>query len=91
MFFSDPAFDLKLSLNLLGLSFIIALIVWAVTKKKFLSLVIFSVLGNLSFLVNIGSRMFISYDLKWVGYFSLFIWPVINIYLVIKYWQKRKK
>ena len=90
MFFSDPAFDLKLSLNFLGMSFIIAIIILAITRKKFLSLVIFSVLGNLSFLVNIGSRMFVSYDIKWLGYFSLFIWPILNIYLIIKYFQNKK-
>lgn len=90
MFFSDPAFDLKLSLNLLGLSLIIALIILAATRKKFLSLVVFSILGNLSFLLNIGSMMFDFYGIKWMGYFALIFWPIINIYLAVKYINSRK-
>ena len=87
MFFSDPAFDLKLSLNLLGLSAVIAIIIWAITRKKFLALVIFSVLGNLSFLINVftSSEMFRVYGIAWLKYFSLLIWPIINIYLIINF------
>ncbi|MFA5961778.1 MAG: hypothetical protein WC848_03805 [Parcubacteria group bacterium] len=87
--FSDPTFDLKLSLGLLGLSVLVALIILATTKKKFLALVVFSVLGNLSFLLNIGSMMFDFYDVKWLGYFALLIWPIINIYLIIKYFSQK--
>ncbi|HAI74048.1 MAG TPA: hypothetical protein DCS28_03310 [Candidatus Moranbacteria bacterium] len=89
--FSDPSFDLSVSLTFLGLSFLIALVIWAITKKRFLSLIIFSVLGNLSFLVNIGSFMFDSYSLKWFQYFSLFIWPILNIYLIISYFSKKNE
>ena len=89
MFFSDPTMDLKISLALLVVSFVVALIIWAISKKKFLAIVIFSVLGNLSFLVNIGSFMFDSYNLKWLQMFSLLIWPIINIYLIIKYFSKK--
>lgn len=87
--FTNPALDLKISLMLLAVSFIVALIIWAITKKRFLALVIFSILGNLSFLVNIGSFMFDSYNLKWLQVFSLLIWPLINIYLLIKYLSKK--
>jgi len=91
MFFSDPGFDLKVSLNLLGASIIIALIVLGLSKNKFKAFLVFSILGNLSFLVNIGSRMFISYSLEFLAYFSLFIWPLINIFLIIKYFKSSKK
>jgi hypothetical protein len=90
MFFSDPTLDLKINLALLAISFIIALVVWAISKKKFLAIVVFSVLGNLSFLVSIGSRFFIFYHIEWLKYLSLFIWPIINIYLIIKYFSKNK-
>jgi len=89
MFFSDPALDLQISLVLLAVSFVVALIVLAISKKKFLSLIIFSVLGNVSFLINIGSRMFDVYSIKWLGYFALIFWPIINIYLIIKYFSKK--
>ena len=90
MFFSDPGLDLKVSLVLLGLSFFVALIILVATRKKYLSFVIFSVLGNLSFLINIQSFMFDSYDIKWLQIFSLFIWPIINIYLIINYFRNKK-
>jgi uncharacterized sodium:solute symporter family permease YidK len=73
----------------LVVSFIVGLITWAISRKWFLALIVFSILGNLSFLVNIGSRMFVSYGIKWFGYFSLFIWPLITIFLIIKY-RKQK-
>lgn len=91
--FSDPSFDLNVSLIFLGVSFLIALIVWAITKKRFLPLIVFSILGNLSFLVNVLTRseMFISYGITWLQYFSLLIWPILNIYLIIKYFSKNEK
>lgn len=88
--FSDPSFDLNVSLVFLGLSFFVALIVWAITKKRFLSLVIFSILGNLSFLISIESRMFHIYHIVWLQYFSFLIWPILNIYLLIKYFSRKK-
>lgn len=83
--FSYPDLDLKISLTLLAISFVIGLITWGFSKKWFLGLIVFSILGNLSFLINIGSRMFVSYDMKWLGYFSLFLWPFLNIFFIIKY------
>jgi hypothetical protein len=90
MFFSNPALDLKISMGFLSLAFIVGFIIFFLTGKKFLSVLIFSVLGNLGFLVNIGSRMFISYDLKWLQFFSLLIWPIINAYLIFKYLTIKK-
>lgn len=89
MFFSNPVLDMQITTTLLILSAIVAVIVFAVSRKIFKTLVVFSVLANLSFLVNIGSRMFISFGLLWLQYFSLIIWPVINIFLIIKYNQRK--
>jgi len=83
--FSYPDLDLKISIALLIISFIIGLVTWGFSRKWFLGLIVFSILGNLSFLGNIGSFMFVSYDIKWLGYFSLFFWPFLNIFLIIKY------
>jgi len=88
--FENPSFDLNVSLTLLGLSVLVALIILAITRKKFLSLVFFSVLGNVSFLINAGSFMFDSYNIKWLQIFSLILWPIINIYLIIKYIRNKK-
>jgi hypothetical protein len=48
-----------------------------------------SVLANLSFLVNIGSFMFLSYGLGWLQNFTLFVWPIINVFLVIRFLKKK--
>ncbi len=90
MFFSDPQLDLKISLYLFAFSILVGLIVFGKTKKRLLSLIVFSILGNLSFLINIQSFMFDSYDIKWLQIFSLLIWPIINIILLIKYFQTRR-
>jgi len=91
LFFGDPSVDLRISIFLLVVSFIIALIVLVAAKRKILAIVVFSVLGNLSFLLNIGSEMFVSYNIKWLGYFSLLIWPILNIFLIVYYAKTRPK
>jgi len=83
--FSYPDLDLKISIALLIISFIIGLVTWGFSRKWFLGLIVFSILGNLSFLGNIESRMFYIYHLRWLKYFSLFAWPLVNIFLIIKY------
>ncbi|HRY82976.1 MAG TPA: hypothetical protein P5232_04770 [Candidatus Moranbacteria bacterium] len=89
--FSYPDLDLKISISLLVISFVIGLVTWAVSKKWKLGLIVFSILGNLSFLINVGSFMYISYSLKWLQYFSLFFWPLINIALVIIYRKQKNE
>lgn len=91
LFFGDPGVDLWITAFLFGVSFIISLVVLALAKRKILALIIFSVLGNLSLLLNIGSEMFRVYHIKWLGYFSLLIWPILNIFLIIRYTQTKPK
>ena len=85
LLFGDPSVDAWITIVLLGISFIVSLLVLALAKRKFLSIVVFSILGNLSFLLNIGSEMFRVYHIKWLGYFSLLIWPILNILLIVYY------
>lgn len=89
-FFSNPVMDMQITIGLLIISAIVSLIVYGVSKNIRKALVIFSVLANISFLVNIGSFMFLSYGLVWLQYFVLFFWPFINIFLVIKYFKKNE-
>lgn len=90
--FSNPTLDLNVSLVLLGFSVLFAFLFWLRNKKKFLALVIFSVLGNLSFLVNIGSRMYIAYSImKLLSYFVFIVWPILNIYLLINYFSGKNE
>ena len=85
LFFGDPSIDIKISLFLVAVSLVVSLIVLIFAKRRLLSVVVFSILGNLAFLLNIGSEMFDSYDVMWLKYFSVFIWPIINIALIIYY------
>jgi len=92
LFFGDPGVDMWITAFLIGISIIVSLVVFALAKRKILASIVFSILGNLSFLLNIGSEMFRVYHIKWLGYFAMLIWPIINIYLIFYYsWTKPKK
>jgi len=90
-FWESPSFDLQVSIWLLVLSFAISLIFYFLRRNFIFSILLFSVLGNLSFLFNIGSRMFVTYNMIWFSYFSLFIWPIINLLLIIYYAYKKNQ
>jgi len=92
MLFGGPAIDLKITLFLIVVSFIVSLIVFAVAKRKLLALITFSILGNLILLIGIftKSEMFDFFGIRWLGHFSFFIWPLINIYLVYHYLKSKK-
>ncbi len=77
---------------LIGVAFIAVIFSFAITKKAFLSFIIFSVLINLIFLsaLFLKSSFFRVYEVEWLQYLSLFIWPVINIILVIWYVRRKK-
>ncbi|GBE16851.1 hypothetical protein BMS3Abin15_00675 [bacterium BMS3Abin15] len=82
---------MQITVFLLVISAIISIGIYIFSKKLFKSVVVFSVLANLAFLVNIGSRMFVFYHIKFLLYFSSLIWPLINIFLIIKYLKSKKK
>jgi hypothetical protein len=85
LFFGDPGVDLWITVFLIGVSLIVSLVFLALAKRKILALVVFSVLANISVWLNIGSQMFISYNILWFKYFAVLIWPIINIALIIYY------
>ena len=70
----------------------IALIVLRRSKNALLSATVFSVLCNIIvlFAISLKSLIFFTYNLEWLQYFSLLIWPLLNIYLIIKYFQTKK-
>lgn len=86
--FPDPMGDMQISLFLFGASFIISLVIGLLRKNIFLFLLLFSVLGNISFLLNVGSLMFIFYHIAWFQYVILFVWPVINVFLFVRYFKQ---
>lgn len=83
LFFGDPSVDLWMTFFLFGASFIVSLVVFALAKRKILALIVFSILANISVWLNIGSEMFRVYHIKWFGFFSMIIWPVLNILFIV--------
>jgi hypothetical protein len=93
MFFGSSTMDLNITIFLLVGAFIISLVILAVTKLKFLSVMIFSILGNLVFLMDIftHSELFRAYHIAWLEFFSLLFWPIINILLIYYFYRPRNK
>lgn len=91
LFFGDPSVDLWITLFLFGVSFIIALVFFALAKRRILAIIVFSVLANISVWLNIGSQMFVSYNIEWLKFFSVFIWPILNIFFIIRYARTKPK
>ena len=91
--FSDAKLDLEIMLLLIGLSFVVSAIMAIFIKRKIRAAIIFSVLANLIvFLVLLtGTRLFKYYNVVWLQYFPITIWPILNIFLVIKFWNKKIK
>jgi len=85
LFFGSSSIDLKITIFLLAISFLISLVILLFSKKIYLAVLVFSILANISFLLNIGSEMFVVYNFLWLGYFSFFIWPILNILLIVWY------
>jgi len=79
--------DLKITMFLLSVSFIVSLFALIFVKRKFLALLVFSIMGNVVFLADAfsHSEMFRAYGLIWFEIFSVFIWPIINIFLIVYY------
>jgi len=87
LFWGSPSMDLKLTIFLLGLAFVISLVISIFIKRKIFSLLLFSILANAVFFMGVltGSDMFDFYNIVWFLYFSFFIWPIINILWIIYY------
>jgi hypothetical protein len=83
--------DIWITLFLLCVSLIVSLIVFALARRKISALMVFSILGNLSILLNIGSGMLDFYGIQWLWYLSVFIWPILNIFLIVYYLKTKPK
>ena len=77
---------------LIGFSFFISLLIFLFSRKIRVALISFSVLLNGVFLLGIYSKSDFFYlnNLEWLGYFSLFIWPILNIIFIILYVRRKK-
>lgn len=91
--FSNPELDLYITKLLISGIIIISLGIFFISKKRFLSLIVFSCGANSILLLDVllGSDLFFVYDIFWLAQFSLFIWPIINIFLIIQYSKQSNK
>ena len=80
-------------LYLVGGAVLFSVVFFLVSKRMILSLFILSLLTNAVFFLGVISRsvIFQVYNIQWFQYFSVFIWPIINVFLIIWYVWKKKR
>ena len=83
MFFSDPALSLKLMLFCLAIALVLVLVLYWKTKNILLSLTVASLFGQFIVHDNVDYRFSVFFNVMWLFEFSLYIWPYINIGLVV--------
>ena len=85
--------DITLLSYLVGASFLIALIVFLRSKNKLLAILTFSLLTNSACILTTlsGSLIFRIYGFGWVPFFSVFVWPIINIMFIVYNVRKKKQ
>ncbi len=93
MFFGGAILDLQIIIFLLGISLLISLISVYFLKRKVFSIILFSILTNAIFLAAefTKSDLFDFYNIVWLLYFSVFVWPILNIFLIAYYIRTRPK
>jgi|GEM_PF-621145 len=82
MFWSSPSADLEIILWLLFFALAISAGVYVFSRKLLFSIGTLSILGNIIFYLNSGSRIFGIYKISWAVIFTLNFWPYINIILI---------
>jgi hypothetical protein len=89
--FSNAQWDLYAMILLILLSLIVSGIVMIFAKRKSNALILFSILANASvfLLLLMGTPLFDFYGIKFLAAASFYIWPIINLYLIIKFFAKR--
>jgi len=94
LFWSDPSMAIKIIIVMLAVSVAISFGVYLKTKKKILTIFSFSLISFLSVYLNVDSRFFDIYNLKWIVKFTLYYWPIINgallAWLIWDYYRNKK-
>lgn len=92
MFLLSPDIDMQMVVFLIVIVFIISLVIAFFIKEKVKALVVFSVLVNLILFlfITLGTELFYFYDILWARTFSVFVWPVLNIFLINKIFFSKK-
>jgi hypothetical protein len=93
MLFSDPIGDMHITLFLVIVGIIISFVVGLMKRSWYRFFIWASLSGNAVFLLNVftHSRLFTFYHIEWMKFFSLIVWPGINLMLLfILIWDSRK-
>lgn len=92
MFFSDPIFDMQVTLGIMALGFCISMVVFLVKRNIWLAGMIFSIIGNMAFLLALllHSRMFQFYHILWMYSVSIGVWPLCNLLWIVFYVRNKK-
>lgn len=90
LFLSCPS-DLSVIIYSSLFFLVLSLVIFFRSKNAILSTIIFSVPSNLVviFVIFSHSSIFFEFNIQWLEYIALFIWPLLNIYLIIKYFKNR--
>ncbi len=85
MFIGSSIFDLKLTIFLLILSFVVSFFIYIISKKKLFSIFVLSLLCNTSVYLTVlsDSRMFNYYNIDWFKIFTINYWLYINVFLFL--------
>jgi len=73
----------------LGASAVVSILVFIFTRNLKLSLLWLSVLANI-FSITDGRSVFRVYDILWLAYLVVFVWPILNIIFIILYVRRKK-
>ena len=88
--------DLQVTIFLIVISLIISFVIFLFSRNKLLAITIFSILSNANLFQAVLSRtrMFHQYNIEWLQCFTVFVWPIINLALIIilavKYFKSKK-
>lgn len=73
--------------------FLVSIFSYIRSKKLFRSALLFSVGVNIILLIDAlgNSLWFRIYNVEWLQYFAVFLWPLINIIFIIWYVRSKKQ
>ncbi len=85
--------DMAVMLWLFGIWFFGASLAFFKVKDRVLLYVILSIITNAVFgLASVsGTLVFRIYHIEWLQYFSVFIWPILNIFFIFWYVRTKKR
>jgi hypothetical protein len=93
MFFSSSSLNIQVIIFLLCVAFVISIVFFLMSKKILVAISAFSLMSNVVINGNVDYNFAKMFDVLWLFYFSLNIWPYINVFLfliiIFKYFKNK--